>query len=201
LLPSSSGSSLSGLSLDPPEVDLIGAGTSDFVGKIASVVLQKILPAIEQRWQNYNLTSPAEITVTQEELEPPQRFGVKNIKDDLNDKFDENSILKLVPPRFRRQAETLLQQFDEHSQDITWSSDGTLYIDQVSIPESNFFVLFPALFKSTKADKILGYGELYQKLNDMGLVHLIRSPQRKIKTIKKVNLSTSTLPENWWFIG
>lgn len=192
--------------LSEEESELVGAGSGDLVAKIADVVLKKILPSVQQ-YQNYNLNPPAEIDIVNPSLNPQLPFQVKTTKDDLNDVYDEKALLRLIPPRFKRQAHVLLKQFNEKGQDITWSPEGHLYIDEISIPESNFFILFPALFKKVNAKKITGYQELTKKLEEMGLIHLLpyniqtKAKKKSVTVVSSLEATTSSLPENWWFIG
>ena len=55
--------------------------------------------------------------------------------------------MKLVPPRYRRQAITLLQQFNIRGDELTWNSDGVIFVNQTSLPQSDIYILFPYLFK------------------------------------------------------
>jgi hypothetical protein len=104
-----------------------------------------------------------------------------------------------VPPRHRKQAQTLLQQFDSRGNELTWNSDGIIFVDQTSIPESNIFSVFPYLFKSKHPKDLKGFDDFVEKINDMGLGHLI-----VIKTLKfnrpKPTSNVSKNSQNWWYL-
>jgi hypothetical protein len=108
---------------------------------------------------------------------------------------DEQRLLKLVPSRFRRQAETLLNQFDQRGNELTWNSDGIIFVDQVSIPDSNIYQLFPYLFKMKHPKNLCGFEDFQKKIFDMGLQHLIVKRYNKPQT---KNSKEATM--NWWFL-
>ena len=103
----------------------------------------------------------------------------------------------MVPQKYRRQATTLLQQFDSRGNELTWNSNGTVFIDQTSIPESNIFDLFPHLFKVKKTKNLNGFEDFVEKIKAMGLLHL---------TVQRDDDHTSSIPiprkdnVNWWYL-
>ena len=82
---------------------------------------------------------------------------------------DEKQLLLLVPKGLKKNALHLLQEFDKRGNELTWNSSGTIFIDQVAIPGSNLFTLFPFLFKLRRSEKLIGLSDLIQKIDDMGL--------------------------------
>jgi hypothetical protein len=112
---------------------------------------------------------------------------------------DEERLLKLVPPRYRRQAQILINQFNIRGNELTWNSDGIIFIDQISLPNSNIYVLFPYLFKMKHPKDLNGFDDFTKKISEMGLDHLIVKrfksvPEQRVKNISK---NTSV---NWWFL-
>jgi hypothetical protein len=100
----------------------------------------------------------------------------------------------------------LLQQFDKRGNELTWNSDGIIFIDQVSIPNSDIYILFPYLFKRKHPKNLAGFQDFVKKICDMGLGHLIVSGiDRMTKNKSLQSLSTDQsgqgLSENWWYIG
>ncbi len=71
-----------------------------------------------------------------------------------------------------------------------------IFIDQVSIPESNIFQLFPYLFKHKHPKSLIGFEDFVAKLQVMGLGHLIVAKQKMTKVPKQ----TTTSNVNWWFL-
>lgn len=110
---------------------------------------------------------------------------------------DEKRLLKYVPSKYHRQATTLLKQFDNRGNELTWNSNGTIFIDQTSIPESNMFELFPNLFKPKKKKTLQGFEDFVQKISEMGLLHLTlqRSLTQKLNSLEMENKNV-----NWWFL-
>jgi hypothetical protein len=105
----------------------------------------------------------------------------------------------MVLPRYRRQAQTLLQQFNQRGNELTWNSDGVIFIDQTSIPESNIFQLFPYLFKMKHPKDMAGFDDFQQKIHDMGLDHLIVKRLKTFTSTSKKNSNQNTV-KNWWFL-
>jgi hypothetical protein len=105
-----------------------------------------------------------------------------------------------VPHRFKKNASELIRIFDKKGEELTYNSNGTLFIDQVAIPNSNIFELFPLLFKRSAWPKTPGLFDFFQKLTEMGLSHLV-----VLKNFKKKN-ETYSVPfsdteSNYWYLG
>lgn len=103
---------------------------------------------------------------------PSVNYDSQITKNDLNDAFDENRLLALIPKRFRKNAKTLLTEFNKRADEITWNSSGTIFINQTALPSSNIYIFFPLLFKK-QPPKVLGFNEFLQKIKDMGLSDLV----------------------------
>ena len=75
-------------------------------------------------------------------------------------------------------------------------------IDQTSIPESNIFVLFPHLFKNKNPKNLPGFQDFIEKIDEMGLSHLIRISSKASKAFAKSSNTSTDLPSstNWWFL-
>ena len=108
-----------------------------------------------------------------------------------------------MPSRFRRQANTLLEQFNIRGDELTWNSDGVIFIDQVSIPNSDIFILFPYLFKTKHPKDLQGFDDFIDKITQLGLSHLIVKKSTSILSAKssthltKMNKNES---KNWWYL-
>ena len=111
---------------------------------------------------------------------------------------DEEKLLRLVPTRFRPQAKILLRQFNQRGTELTWNSDGIIFKDQTSIPESNIFTFFPYLFKMKHPKNMTGFDDFIQKINEMGLSNLILQKAPKVR--EKLSKLSGTGP-NWWYLG
>ena len=106
----------------------------------------------------------------------------------------------MVSSRDHRRASKLLEQFNKRGNELTWNSDGIIFIDQTSIPESDIFLFFPKLFKKSLPKNLPGFEDFVQKIADMGLDHLISSKSPKSDHISGEGSSKITSP-NWWYIG
>ena len=180
-----------------------------FVNKIASIVTERVTKNLQYRaaqpmWKNYEISEP---TITSQVVSDrgaqPQPFNSDLKQNDLSDQFDGNHLLKLIPKRYKSQAQILLKACDERAAEFTFNSDGVVFIDGGSLPGTNIFVLFPALFKHAKNRvKLVGFMEVIQKLKDMGLAHLILNSNEmpKVKKEKKSQSLTSS-KTNWWYLN
>jgi hypothetical protein len=133
--------------------------------------------------------------------EPAQiNYDNQIIAADENDCFDEEKLLKLVPQEYRSKAEELLNEFDSRGNELTWNPLGVIFIDQVSIPNSNIYEILPLLYKKKITSKnVIGLQEFISKVNLMGYGNL--KPSTKMNK-NSVTTSTTTLGyENWWYLG
>ena len=118
---------------------------------------------------------------------------------------DEERLLKLAPAKYRSQAAALIRQFQNRGNELTWNSDGVIFIDQVSIPQSNIFALFPYLFKHKHPKTLNGFQDFVQKIREMQLQHLIvtktgQSISPQVSTqVSNADLSRNS--QNWWYLG
>lgn len=108
------------------------------------------------------------------EDKPLINYSVSITKNDDNDKFDDSALLHLVNENQQFNAKCLLNKIDDRGSELTWNSSGVVFIDKISIPNSNFFTIFPHLFLKTLPSKeITGMKEVIEKLKLMGLQHYI----------------------------
>ena len=179
----------------------------DFITKVATLVTERLSNPLQSArpvntlWTNYNLSPPSTSVIGSVQTTPPLPFDVKRFKNDDNDSFDEKQLMKCVPPKFKKQASILLKQFDERGDELTWNSDGVIFIDQISIPQSNIYELFPYLFKVKHPKNLQGFEDFIQKIQEMGLSHLIHSASTSLKKPKeKEKVPKLETSKNWWFL-
>lgn len=144
-----------------------------------------------------------EVQVLPKKTLPPVPFDSQIVQNSLNDPYDEKLLLKRVPTHLRKNALHLISALQELSNEITWDSNGVVYISQSSIPNSNIYKIFPKLFSKTKSNSWLpGFQDFFQKLKSLGLIHLtnVHTPTKQSQTgsgqIEKPDLSGQ-----WWYIG
>ena len=185
--------------------DQIGSGSkhkTKFIEKIAALVSQKLQPPIATNaWQNYNLNPPNVSTLGIPDATPPLKFE-NSLSNSKNDKFDQKRLLKFVPSSFKEKARELLKKIDENPEQLTFSSDGVIYSNKTSIPNSDVFHLFPYLFKSRHPKHLEGFEDFVNQINETGLSHLIKAsvPKSTITKVQDKELSTLSTP-NWWYLG
>lgn len=115
----------------------------------------------------------------------------------------------MIPKSHYGNAKFLLNEFTKRGNELTWNSQGTVFIDQTSIPNSNIFVLLPLLFKRNQKSfsTIAGYDDMVQKIFDMGLSDLICAKKKNRKVVQKFeNLDSKLQSESetevpWWYLG
>ena len=189
--PSSSLQATSGSSQD-------GSGQLDptFVSRIASLVQAEItknkfnedkksatlLPVVSN-YRSYERSNPLEAV----------------FQNSMNDAFDHQRLLKKVPKQFQSEAKSILDALNDQSNDLTWDSVGTIYIDQQAIPNSDIYDIFPRLFKKQKPKRMPGFLEFEKKLQSMNLNHFFENSKQS----GKGNLSAQKIEcsEQWWYIG
>jgi len=173
---------------------------------IAKLVAEKIYPQpVTSSWPFYERAEPTNVS-TQGVLVPPQNvYGVSVRKSDLNDNFDIGKALKKIPKQERAKASNLLKEIELRSPELTFDSKGTIYIDGENIPNSNFFLFFPLLFKTRVPKVSPGFPDFVAKLNSMGLQHLFvlkREFKEKVKLENQLNKEIEEkaegAPKEWW---
>ena len=94
-----------------------------------------------------------------------------------------------------------MEQFNQRGNELTWNSDGIIFIDQISIPNSDMFVLFPYLFKHKHPKNLTGFEDFVEKINAMGLDHLILKRNSHAKSLNLTKTQQTKPDSNWWYIG
>ena len=189
---------------DSDHINQFGSGSKQnkFIEKIASLVSQKLQPPIATtEWQNYNLNPPNSTILATTNSTPTLKFE-NVLTANKNDKFDQKRLLKFVPSNFKEKARQLLEHIEQNPEQLNFSTDGIIYINKTSIPNSDIFHLFPYLFKARRPKALDGFEDFLSQIDEMGLTHLIKNPSSKstITKTQKVEMSTASAP-NWWYLG
>ncbi len=113
-----------------------------------------------------------------------------------------------IPKGQKRKAKILLDELEKRPHELTWNSDGIIFVDQIGIPGSNMYKLFPLLFTKSKDNytEIIGGEEFLKKIKEMGLNHIldhnpITNTDVKKKSSTIVKKSESLATDAWWYIG
>ena len=158
-------------------------------------------PPLIPNWKYYERAQPSVVTTDIPNTTPPSHFSNPLFQNDMNDAFDENALLKKVPKLFKKKASLLLKAFDERANEITWDASGNIYLDEQVLPNANIFQLFPYLFRKKSPKHLQGISDLVQKLNTMGLSHLINCNVEKFKVPSKPSSGEGESTMNWWYLG
>lgn len=152
-------------------------------------------------WQYYETVQPTvSSSVIPEKTTPPIQFENTIEQSSLNDSFDARKLLQSVSSINKQKARALLDILEQRPNDVSFDSSGTLYINGVSLPETNMQIIFPALFKK-RVKNITGLTELLEKLKEMNLLHLVsHSKKSKETSTSKESASPSTAKGNWWYL-
>jgi len=132
-------------------------------------------------------------------------------KDDGNSTAAEDNLLKTVPQRFREKTKELINICNKSPQQLTWNSDGQIFINQQSVPLANIFTLLPAIFKPTSVNrKLPGFDELVTQIATMGFAHLMnpcltrglrRKLTQKIENENELYADILELDKKWYYLG
>ena len=108
-----------------------------------------------------------------------------------------------MPNTFKEKARQLLKEIEENPDQLTFSSDGVIYCNKTSIPNSDVFHLFPYLFKSRRPKYLDGFEDFLNQIHEMGLSHLIKGsiPKSTISKAQEKEISISSSEGNWWYLG
>ena len=149
----------------------------EFVSKVATLVTSRL--SKQRRLEEVNQIKAQKNIPSSEVLEantfPPIHFNTEVFQNDLNTQFDQKVLLQTVPEKFKSQAKSLLEVFDDRSNEFTWDRMGNIYVDQVSIPNANMFKIFPKLFQKSQPKRLSGLQDVKNKIKSMGLNYLILS--------------------------
>ncbi len=169
---------------------------SAFIEKIANIVVGKISSSTVDLSPNAPII---EDNNTKSDLNILPFDTIINKNDEADD-FDENRLVGLIPNVHKKKAKELLKKINDNGHLITFNSSGVLFINGISIPNSNIFEIFPMLFKISKPLIIPGLLELINQIDSMKLSHLIvtKSKQQQKKNPKEESLKIS---DNFWYIG
>lgn len=187
----------------------------DSIIKIANLVANRLNKQAETTIHSDSIVPQTVPSLASINELPSSSFGVQITKSDDNTEFEELRLLSLIPKRNQKNAKLLLDEFNNRGNELTWNSNGNIFVKTVAIPNSNIFELFPYLFQSKfkKMPHLIGFEELLSQINEMGLQNLIsfklstnQTNQKKSSTTSNIKDKTggshnveSTIP--WYYIG
>jgi hypothetical protein len=197
--------------IEDAPVGQVGQGSSN--GDLTTLIKQLIQEQLLQTSQEpqsgsgaNDLAAQVPLPVEIEDHEPISGEALYS-KSDENSKFDENILLQKISSKNVSKARALLKAFDEDPNTITWDSNGVVFINGVSLANSNMFILLPELYKQSPNKKLPGFLELATEIATLGLGHLIaKGILRGLQRPGPMNNQSQIyqdlkITDNWWFIG
>jgi hypothetical protein len=177
--------------------------------------LQQLLPTsntnssslVSQTGEGANDLFPPAPSFTSLDVSQPPAFDATNQKSQQYDKFDNNKLISLVPQKFHKRAQILLNNIQEIPLEIDYNTKGELFIDGECIPNANIYKIFPQLYVRKIKKTLPGKDELVTKIASKGWGKLIvRGILKGLKRPPKYKLhkdTTSSVKEfkNWWYLS
>lgn len=157
--------------------------------------------SVASNWQFYDRAQPTTATTESVVNVAPNAYSELITKSEPNDIFDLKKSLLKVPKQHRAKAAELLREIEKHSPQIAFDSKGTIFIDGEAIPQSNFFVFFPLLFKKRVPKSVPGLSDFVTKLSSIGLKHLFlfdKDNKSKLYLDQKLEADLKHPTKNWW---
>lgn len=129
-------------------------------------------------------------------------------KNELQAETLDDQLLSSVPSASRPKAQKLLAELKHFNSDISFDASGTVHLNGKILPDSNFYEIFPLLFKRPKQYSSnnnltlvvnelvsLGLGHLIQRFYTAGL-----TPRGK-QYLKNRAATKATLKDHWYYLG
>lgn len=180
----------------------IGTGHIDQIAELVAERLQQ--RSITSNWPFYETSEPTTSSSVQQHLPAPNNYGIQVNKSDLHDIFDLKKVYSKVPKEHRSNALKLMNEIEKRSSEVSFDTSGTVFIDGDSIPNSNFFVYFPLLYKKRIPKNLPGFQDFVNKLNSMGLreFYTISTNLRQKQKIDKALQHEIDKPKEkaWWLL-
>ena len=123
------------------------------------------------------------------------------------DQFDVEKLVNSVPRKFSKRATLLLKNIKERPLDISFKTNGELYIDSKSVPDADIYKIFPQLFVRKQKKIVPGLSELATKIASLHWGHLISKGitigLKRPRNYKLHDSTAHTLKEfkNWWYMS
>lgn len=154
-------------------------------------------------WRYYDNAEPTITSVEDSSVLPPNHYSNDIRKTDLNDKFDVKKALMNIPKSERQRATKLLKEIELRSAEMTFDSEGTIYIEGESIEQSNFFKFLPYLYKKRQPKNMPGFADFLLKLQSMGLQNLfvLKSREKSVSILPKTITKQASNDDFWWVLN
>jgi hypothetical protein len=190
-------------------VEQIGQGVDlrTLISELIREELKKSVQSFEQKGSGATDLAPIVLTPIENPDHQPPSAEVSSQKSIQNSEIDRQLLLKKLRPKSALKATRLLEGLNEDPNSVTWNSDGIIFINGDSIPDSNIFLLIPEIYKTNPKRNLPGFFELVSEIGNLGLGHLIGDGILKgLQRLAPIGNQRSLYQEvkgidNWWFIG
>lgn len=134
-------------------------------------------------------------------MSPAEASNIVHKSNVLFNKFDENHLLNGLKNFQKKKALAILSEMKKQPDQLSFDTNGIVYIEGNSIPDSNFKDYLIALTSGKK--KPVGFKDFVIKLQQMGLSRYIPKKCLPIKEFDpKIIIEKNPFSlEKWYFIG
>ena len=179
-----------------------GIGSQEGLGQSNSFSIDHIVQLVSERILPQMATSEWNVppTIVNSNSSAPFQYDAHIRKTDLNDKFDRKKLISKIPKHSRTEAVELLNKIEERSSELSFDSQGIIFIDGVALPQSDAFHFFPLLYRKRIPKGVHGFDDFVTKLQSMGLQNLFNKKKHIEQEVDK-KLSNAMTQKNWWVLN
>lgn len=120
-----------------------------------------------------------------------------------NHSYSQNELEKLmqhVPSNLKKRARKLLHFIGSHPLALSWDTNGTVTLNGVTIPGSNFYDIFSALYQDKTYPDLKGFYSVVTFILSSGQGNLIKAGKTKgLSRKRKLNLPPIDHNEKKWY--
>lgn len=115
----------------------------------------------------------SEISETESDSEHENVSSKTDSEHQLQPVLEADNLLKTVSSKQRKRASFLLHKLEKDNTHFRFNKEGYIFVDNVQIPDANFFQLFPKLFKPCNLQKEPVLKTVINELATLGYGHLL----------------------------
>lgn len=117
-------------------------------------------------------------------------------------KFDEQDVLNSLKSFQKKKAQAILSEIKKQPDQLMFDTNGTVFIEGKSIPDSNIKDFLFSLFNG-KSSTLNGFKDFVVKLQQLGLSRFIPKKSLPLEDFRPENIVEKNpfSMEKWYFIG
>lgn len=137
-----------------------------------------------------------------EEVLPAQNAEVIYQGNKFFNKFDEQDVLNSLKSFQKKKAQAILSEIKKQPDQLMFDTNGTVFIEGKSIPDSNIKDFLFSLFNG-KSSTLNGFKDFVVKLQQLGLSRFIPKKSLPLEDFRPENIVEKNpfSMEKWYFIG